>query len=78
MKGSFKPRFFVIGMSLLVAILFSYFGCAKEKEEEILPPADLVLFNGDIYTVNPDNPEARALVITGNLITAILGRDEED
>lgn len=41
------------------------------------PDADLVLMNGDIYTVEDDQPWARAVVITGNQITAVLAQDEE-
>ncbi len=41
------------------------------------PPADLVLFNGVVYTADPNNPEATALVITGNKITAVCGHNSE-
>ncbi len=73
MRGIFRLRFHAGGILLSVIIILSFFGCAKEK----VPPADLVLLNGDIYTINPDNPEAKALVITGNKITAVFGSDEE-
>jgi len=34
--------------------------------------ADLVLMNGDVYTVEEAQPWARAIIITGNVITAVL------
>jgi len=40
-------------------------------------PADLVLMNGDVFTVEEDQPWARAIIITGNEITAVL-TDESD
>jgi predicted amidohydrolase YtcJ len=36
------------------------------------PPADLVLSNGAIYTMEAERPWAEAVVITGNTITAVL------
>lgn len=41
------------------------------------PSADLILINGDVYTVNPAMPQARALVIKGNKIMAVCERDHE-
>jgi predicted amidohydrolase YtcJ len=40
------------------------------------PPADLILSNGAIYTMEADQPWAAALVITGNAITAVLDDSE--
>ncbi len=77
MRGLIRFRIHTVGIVISAIIILSLFGCTKEKEEEILPPADLVLLNGDIYTVNPDNPEARALVITDNKITAVCSSDEQ-
>jgi predicted amidohydrolase YtcJ len=36
------------------------------------PPAELVLLNGEIYTMEAEQPWAEAVVITGNTITAVL------
>ncbi len=58
-------------VTLSAFILLS--GCAQTT----YPPADLVLLNGDIYTVDSDNPMASALVITGNTITAVCKKDNE-
>jgi len=49
----------------------------KTSPQRVYPPADLVLFNGDVYTADPDNPEACALVITGNKITAVCKQNSE-
>jgi predicted amidohydrolase YtcJ len=64
--------FFIIVFSIALIILSSS-NCAQEE----FPPADLVLLNGDIYTVNPDNPEASALVIKGNKIEAVCQKDRK-
>ena len=71
-KGKFSS--FVI--ILFVLALISSMSCKKETLEPP-PPADLVLLDGDIYTVDEDNPRARDMVITGNTITAVLNVDGE-
>ncbi|MGD2295274.1 MAG: amidohydrolase family protein, partial [Candidatus Aminicenantes bacterium] len=65
---------FVLGLAFLtVFLLFSLSGCKKET----VPPADLVLLDGDIYTVDEENPRARDMVITGDSITALFNDDGE-
>jgi len=49
----------------------------KASPQQPYPPADLVLFNGVVYTADPINPEATALVITGNKITAVCEQNSE-
>ncbi len=49
----------------------------KTSPEKFYPPADLVLFNGVVFTANPANPEACALVITGNEITAVCEQNKD-
>ena len=44
--------------------------CGKQE-------ADLVLTNGDVYTVEEGQPWARAIVISGNEITAVLEDESE-
>jgi hypothetical protein len=66
-----KTHLLLTGFSLLLMILG--FGCSKDTKT----PADLVLLNGEIYTVNPKKPAARALVITGNKITSVLTEKSE-
>ena len=39
--------------------------------------ADLVLLGGSVYTMEPDQPWAEAIAITGNHIEAVLGSSEE-
>jgi len=67
-----RKIFFIIVFSIALIIVASS-NCSKKE----FPPADLVLLNGDIYTVNPDSPEARALVIEGNKIVAVCQKDRE-
>ena len=38
-------------------------------------PADLILSNGAVYTMEEDHPWASTVVITGNMITAVLDDD---
>ena len=40
-------------------------------------PADLILLNGEVYTMEEDHPWATAVVISGNRITAVLDDDAE-
>ena len=54
----------------LAAAMVLTFGCAGEKVE-----ADLVLVNGDIYTLDPGVPEARGLAVKGNTILALFASD---
>jgi predicted amidohydrolase YtcJ len=42
-----------------------------------IEPADLVLFNGHIYTVDPAAPHAGYLAVRGNTIVAVGERDSE-
>lgn len=42
--------------------------CSTEQAGD----ADLVLMNGEIFTADPGNPSAEALVIDGNILTAVL------
>ncbi len=66
-------------MTLLLFVFICFlilFGCQVEKKEPV-EPGDLVLMNGDIYTVDPENPNANSLVIKGNKITAVCQSPEE-
>jgi predicted amidohydrolase YtcJ len=49
-------------------------GCSKS---EVVKPADLILKNGEIYTMETDQPWASIVVITGNKITAVLDDETE-
>ena len=59
--------------ALICAVCFFSLTACTQKPE----PADLVLLNGDIWTVDEANPTARALVVTGNKITAVCQSDTE-
>ena len=54
------------------AMILASTACAKKPES-----ATLVLLNGDFYTENAARPEAKALVITGDRITAVCDSDKE-
>lgn len=58
--------------SLLITLLIIFSACSKQ-----LPPADLILHNARIYTMEADQPWAAAVVITGNSITAVLNEGED-
>ncbi len=51
---------------LTIACLFMTVSCSKP------PPADIILMNGEVYTMEPDHPWASSVAITGNKITAVL------
>ena len=55
---------------ILFFLLITTFSCGTQE-------ADIILKNGDVYTVEEDHPWAKAVVITGNKITAVLDDGEE-
>lgn len=66
---------------LLLTALVILAGCSDKAEEETvlqeaLNPADLVLINGGIYTVDPDRSVAQAAAVRDGLIVAVGGNDE--
>ena len=54
---------------LIVLIGLIFFACTEKT------PADLVLMNGEVYTMEPDLPWASTVVISGNKITGVLGKE---
>lgn len=56
---------------IVFSIIGLFFSCAQKKE-----PADLVLMNGKIVTVDEAKPEAQALAVRGDTILAV-GSDKE-
>ncbi|MFB0564515.1 MAG: amidohydrolase [Candidatus Aminicenantaceae bacterium] len=66
-----RIKFFIVTLITFLSLIFS--SCSQNK----LPPADLVLLNGDIYTVNPDNSTAKALVVSRNRIVAVCKENKE-
>jgi len=72
MNKSSRPNpLFLIFMCSIIIMSFS--SCSQQKPD----PADLVLLNGDIWTVDSNNPSAAALAISGNTITAVCQSDKE-
>ncbi|MBN1271894.1 MAG: amidohydrolase [Candidatus Aminicenantes bacterium] len=62
-----KNHYFIIFAAIIfTAAVFFVSGCASKPE-----PADLVLTNGKIVTVDEDNPEAEALAVRGDKIEAV-------
>lgn len=68
--------FFSVVSVILAAVLFLAH-CTKQEPVEIIPPADLVLTNGIIYTLNPEMPTAVALAVNGTKITALFQSQAE-
>jgi predicted amidohydrolase YtcJ len=64
-----SSKLFLLILSFSIIVLC--FGCGKKVE-----PADLVLKNGKIVTVNDVKPEAQALAVSGDIIVAV-GSNEE-
>jgi predicted amidohydrolase YtcJ len=67
-----KYGFTTFACFTLILTLLGSPGCAKAPA-----PADLVLLNGDVYTVDPALPAARALAINGDKITAVCTADRQ-
>jgi len=70
-KSSKQDLLFLFCVCLIINMSFS--GCSQKRQD----PADLVLMNGDIWTVDSNNPSATALAISGNRIAAVCQSDEE-
>ena len=71
-----KLTHWLILFLLVFICIFILFGCQGEKQEPV-EPGDLVLINGDVYTVDPENPKASSIVINGDRITAVCQGSEE-
>lgn len=67
----------ILWRSLFIFLSFcligQFFSCAPQKE-----PADLVLKNGKIVTVDEDNPEAQALAVREDTIVDVGSNSEMD
>jgi len=70
--SSDKSRLFPAASLIFISALVVIGGACKK-----VPPADLVLLNGTIYTVNEEMPSASALAVSGNTTTAVLKTDKE-
>ena len=58
---------------LVISVLMLAFFCSEERKTA----ADIVLMNGQIYTLEEDREWASAIIINGNKITAVLNENEE-
>ena len=67
-----KTNFLCLSLVGAVIIL-NFWSCSMQKPEA----ADLVLLNGEIWTVDSHNPKAKALVISGNKIKAVVQDERE-
>ena len=59
-------------LGIFCAVVVALTSCS-----EVVEKADLVLINGEIYTMEPSHEWARAVVIAGNKIAAVLDSDDE-
>lgn len=57
-------------LNILMLLAFFYTACKKQ-------PADLVLVNGEVYTMEEDQPWANGIVIEGNRIVTVLQEERE-
>jgi len=73
-------RYIRFGFGLLAALLLIFYvQCARQEQPpvESVPPADLVLTNGTVYTLDQEKPRAEALAVTGNQIVAVCATSQE-
>ena len=62
-------RFVIAPLALAACVLSA--GCAPKPASAAAPPADLVLRNGKIVTMDSSNAQGTAVAITGDRITAV-------
>ncbi len=72
MRNHLNPKLFVFFIFICAAYFLSFMACTQKPES-----ADLVLLNGDIWTVDEAIPTAKALVVRDNTITAVCQSDAE-
>jgi len=73
MKAAGQPELNVLKITVLVVMACLYVVSCQSKGGTM---ADLVLFNGQVWTIDPDLPEVSALAISHNRILA-TGRNSE-
>ncbi len=64
-------------LAIAVSVLLSTAPACSTPTPEV-PPADLVLHNGVVVTVDDTRPEAEALAVNGHTITAVGSNEEID
>jgi predicted amidohydrolase YtcJ len=65
-----------IGQVVSGMLIFGIFGCCALNSADAPVPADLVLRNGKIVTMDETRPEAQAVAIRGGTIAAVGSEDE--
>lgn len=60
-------------VTLILLVILIFCSCNSKTKN----PADLILKNGEVYTIETDHPWASAVVITGNKITAVLDNSDK-
>ncbi|MFC2154940.1 amidohydrolase [Acidobacteriota bacterium] len=60
----------ILQLTAIMCLVF-FSSCTKKN------PADLVLKNGEVYTMEADQPWAAAVIITGNKITAVPAKGDD-
>jgi len=73
MKKRYPVRTIAAAVLIFVFVVFVLVRLFQKKP----PVADLVLLNGDVFTLDEAQPRGRALVIRGNVIDAVLTSDAE-
>lgn len=71
MSKSKLKRATLSGLAVFLGLTMA--GCFPRSKE----PASLILINADVYTMNPTQPLARAIVIGGNKIMAVVKTEKE-
>jgi len=62
-----------IKIVLFIVLILSFYLSSSSATK----PADLILKNGEVYTMEANQPWASAVVITGNKITAVLDNSDQ-
>ena len=73
MMFKIRQNFIATGIFFIFVSLALFFSCSHQP----VSPAHLVLLNGYVYTLNSDQPVAKALVVTGNKISAVCDSDSQ-
>ncbi len=67
----------VSGLILMLFVFLFICSCGPKENIDQVEPADLVLRNGIIYTLDSECPYASALAVTGKKITAVFQNNEK-
>ncbi|MCP5101967.1 MAG: hypothetical protein GY950_01245 [bacterium] len=65
-----------IKLSALFIFLLVLSFCSQSPKPEKIAAADLILKNGEVYTMEEGHPWASSVIITGKKIIAVLDKDQ--